>query len=152
MIDSTIPIESLLPHADNMVLIDRLIECGENFAVAEVGVLNADRFSGSQDQVPSWIGIEYMAQTIAAMAGKHARRDNESVKAGLLLGTRRYWCELASFTVGETLIVRVKELLRGDTGLASFECTIESADGAPLAKANLNVFQTDQTIDTSATP
>ena len=140
-------VEQLVPHAGNMVLIDRLVSYGEGAAIAEVDVRNDGRFSGNENQVPAWIGIEYMAQTIAAMAGAIGSEKGGSIKAGLLLGTRRYSCDVAAFDGGQTLTVKVEQWMHGDNGLAAFDCQILNAENVQLATAKLNVFQTDQTID-----
>ena len=82
------PIEQYLPHRGAMRLIDRLIEAGEEHAVAEVDVPDEGLFV-RDGSVPAWVGIEYMAQTIAAWAGARALRTGGSPKLGFLLGSRR---------------------------------------------------------------
>ena len=42
--------------------------------------------------VPGYVGLEYIAQTIAAHGGLRARAVGEPVRIGFLLGTRRYDC------------------------------------------------------------
>ena len=39
-------------------------------------------------QVPAWVGIEYMAQAIAAWAGCRARAAGKPPQLGFLLGSR----------------------------------------------------------------
>lgn len=137
-----IPVESLLPHSGNMVFIDQMNEVEETHATSTVVVRNNGLFSGPSDQVPAWVGIEYMAQTIAAWAGYHALSSNEKVKIGFLLGTRRYNSNIGFFKDGERLNVTVERILQGDNGLASFQCKITGSQA--LIEANLNVFQTDE--------
>lgn len=137
-----IPVESLVPHSGNMVFIDRMNEVEETHATSTVLVKNDGLFSGPHDQVPAWVGIEYMAQTIAAWSGFHASKNGENVKIGLLLGTRRYNSNVGFFKVGEQLTVNVKRILQGDNGMASFQCKITGSDA--LVEANLNVFESDE--------
>ena len=138
-------IEILVPHAGNMVLVSQLLSASDDEAKALVKVKNDGLFSGDQRKVPAWIGIEYMAQTIAAWAGYQAHQNNEPVKLGFLLGTRRYTSNVANFTVGDELTVSIKEIFQGDNGLAAFDCIItDSANVDTLLEASLNVFQSDE--------
>lgn len=139
-----IDVETLLPHAGNMVLVQQLIFADEENATATVLVKNDGLFSGPDTQVPAWVGIEYMAQTIAAWAGFHAHQQNEKVKLGFLLGTRKYTSNVGHFDVGQTLTVEIQMMMQGDNGLGAFSCKISSDD--ILVEANLNVFQSDDAI------
>ena len=66
-------IEAWMPHRGEMRLIDRLLVVDEVHAVAEVDV-PLDGLFVRDGQVAAWVGIEYMAQTVAAWAGARARR------------------------------------------------------------------------------
>src|SRR5262249_45980544 len=69
MIDtSAIPIGELLRHGPEMTLIDRLVSYDQQKSVAAVEIGPASRFFDG-DGVPGWVGIEYMAQAIAAHVG-----------------------------------------------------------------------------------
>lgn len=138
--------ESVVPHSGAMVLLDTITEHTETSLTAQVEITEHSMFAEGKG-VPSWVGIEYMAQAIAAFAGYHARLKNESVKIGFLVGTRRYETKYPSFTFGSTLSINVTEVLRTDNGMGVFECKIYSEDHAILAKANLNVFRPDDSED-----
>jgi predicted hotdog family 3-hydroxylacyl-ACP dehydratase len=120
-----------------MVLLDRIIECDDNSLSAEL-VVRDDGLLGNDKTVPAWVGIEYMAQAVAAYAGVMARRAGEPVKLGFLLGTRRYNSNVAEFKVGSTIKVRVEKIIQDDR-LGVFDCRIQG-DGV-LVTANLNVYQ-----------
>ena len=138
MIDfNTIDIAELIPHTGKMVLLDRIVSCGNNALSAEL-VVRDDGFLGNDKTVPAWVGIEYMAQTIAACAGIMAKQAGEPVKLGFLLGTRRYDSNVAEFKVGSTLTVYVEKIIQND-GLGAFECRIQGV-GVEVC-ANLNVYQ-----------
>lgn len=134
------PIESLIPHTNTMVLLQRLVDYGDDFLEATLEITPDSLFLNEQNQVPSWVGIEYMAQTIAAYAGVKAKQLGEEIKVGLLIGTRRFEAFRPAFDSGMHLTVRTAELHQEGSGLGVFECTISSGD-TPLAKANLNVYQ-----------
>lgn len=93
--------------------------------------------------LPAWVGIELMAQTIAAFGGCRARRANQPVKIGFLVGSRRYSASAAYFPIGACLQVAVQELISGDQGLSVFECQLQGLDAHSqiTASANINVFQ-----------
>jgi predicted hotdog family 3-hydroxylacyl-ACP dehydratase len=138
------PIASLVPHSASMLLLDRVTAADEETLQAEVAVTPHSLFAGA-DGVGSWIGIEYMAQAVAAYAGYHAARDSHSggrgrPGIGFLLGTRRYTASRGCFALGSILHIHVKRLLLAENGLGSFECFID--DGAErIASATLTVFQ-----------
>ena len=157
-------IQSLLPHSGVMVLLDRFIFADEERLCAEVAIRPDSLFMGA-DGVGSWVGVEYMAQAIAAFAGYRARIDDNPVKVGFLLGTRRYEASCGFFPLGAVLHILVKRLMQADNGLGSFECAIyDATDGVdemkrgtvagtlfdlagepdnvhPLVRATITVFQ-----------
>jgi predicted hotdog family 3-hydroxylacyl-ACP dehydratase len=142
---NNIDVAELIPHSGKMVLLDRIIEYDEHSLSAELIVRN-DGLLGNEKAVPAWVGIEYMAQTIAAYAGVMAKKAGEPVKLGFLLGTRSYNSNVAEFKVGSRLTVRVKQVIQDDT-LGVFDCEIyginhESDQDIQIeVSANLNVYQ-----------
>jgi predicted hotdog family 3-hydroxylacyl-ACP dehydratase len=142
------PIASLLPHSASMLLLDRVVAADADRLHAEVAITPHTLFADANG-VGSWIGIEYMAQAIAAFAGYHAHcthtgeqadGSNNPAKIGFLLGSRRYTANRDHFALGSTLQIHVQRLLQAENGLGSFDCFI--ADGEEhLASAILTVFQ-----------
>jgi predicted hotdog family 3-hydroxylacyl-ACP dehydratase len=96
--------------------------------------------------VGAWVGLEYMAQTIAAFAGYTAYARGEAVKPGFLLGARHYECTLAMFSPGSLLRVHVRRVLQSDNGLGSFQCHIEHEE-QEVATATLTVFQPADVVE-----
>ncbi|TWI66338.1 putative hotdog family 3-hydroxylacyl-ACP dehydratase [Pseudoduganella lurida] len=138
----TLPaISELLPHSGPMVLLDRLVSAGEDDLCAEVAIRADSMFCDGQS-VGSWVGIEYMAQAIAAHAGWLARQRGDGVKVGFLLGSRKYEAAVPAFTVGGVLRVFTHRALQGDNGLGAFECRIEE-QGRTVATATVTVYQPD---------
>lgn len=138
--DVSLPtIRSLVPHAGPMVLLDRLISVDQENLCAEVAIHPGSLFCGA-DGVGAWVGIEYMAQAIAAYAGHAAKLRGEPVKIGFLLGSRRYECSRPVFAVGSVLRVHVQRVLQSENGLGSFECHIDEMEQR-LATATVTVFQ-----------
>lgn len=140
---SDIAIAELIPHADNMILLDRLIQADINGAVAELTVRNDGLFSAQPD-VPAWVGIELMAQAIAAWAGYKAKKRNLPVKVGFLIGTRRYQSQVHAFKAGSILTIHIQRIFHDEGGLASFDCEIKDSSASILVSANINVYQPDE--------
>ncbi len=142
-------IASLVPHGGPMLLLDRLISADADNLVAQVTIGAASQFFDGAG-VGSWVGIEYMAQAIAAHAGYAALRRGAPVKVGFLLGARRYEVKRARFALGSVLHVHVHRALQGENGLGAFECRIEEIGPAPLAdvaSATVTVFQPENVQD-----
>jgi predicted hotdog family 3-hydroxylacyl-ACP dehydratase len=134
-------IRELVPHSGAMVLLDRVLSADAENLCAEVTIHAGSVFYDAPSAgVGSWVGIEYMAQAIAAHAGYLARLAGAPVKIGFLLGARRYEAQLPLFVDGSVLQVHVQQALQGENGLGAFECRIEMA-GAVLAQATITVFQ-----------
>jgi predicted hotdog family 3-hydroxylacyl-ACP dehydratase len=124
-----------------MLLLDRVVAADAEMLSAEVTIRADSQFCDGAE-VGAWVGIEYMAQAIAAHAGYCAQLRGEPVKVGFLLGSRRYQSEVPAFGVGAVLTVRVQRALQGENGLGAFDCSI-AQDGvdAILASALVTVFQ-----------
>lgn len=131
-------VSELLPHSGPMVLIGEPVASGDNWAEAGVRIGEDSQFYRPGHGVPSWVGVEYMAQTIALYAGISAKKNGQDVKIGLLLGTRRYEVKTDYFHLGNLLRTRA-DIVWQDAQMAVFECHID--DGERLAEAQLNVFQ-----------
>lgn len=132
------PIAELVPHAGAMCLLDRVIAAGGERLSAEV-VVPAQGLFSRDGGVGAWVGIEYMAQAVAAWAGWQARAAGEAPRIGLLLGTRRYRCGVPGFAAGQRLQIDIERAYQADNGLGQFDCRIQ-ADGVELASATLTVF------------
>ena len=140
-------IRSVVPHEGQMVLLDELVTAEGDDLCAELTITPATVFADA-DGVGSWIGVEYMAQAIAAHAGYAAHLRGEPAKVGFLLGARRYDCAVPRFAMGSVLLVHVHRALQGDNGLGAFDCRIvERASAAVLATATITVFQPDNVRD-----
>lgn len=138
-LDPSLSVADLVPHRGSMSWLDRVISVDAERVVAEADLRDASFFM-RDGQLPSWIGIEYMAQAIAAWAGNRARQQGRSITLGFLVGTRRYEVQRQSFKVGDRLRIEAHCELMGSNGLGMFSCRI-LVDGAVAASANLSVFE-----------
>ena len=103
-------------------------------------------FSESLNGVANYVCIEYMAQSIAALAGVEATMQNQPIQVGFLLGSRKLQMHIPYFVNGESYRVQVSRLYQEDTGLAVFDCAIFH-DQTLVASANVNVFQPDDAAE-----
>jgi predicted hotdog family 3-hydroxylacyl-ACP dehydratase len=133
-------IAEVLPHAGAMLLLDELLEHGEQHVTCAVHIDERTRFCDPVRGVPSWVGLEYMAQTMCAFSGIEEVRAGLKPSIGLLLGSRRYRSEVDFFAPGSHLRVRADLQLRDDNDLVAFLCTIH--DGSrELARGDVKAYR-----------
>jgi predicted hotdog family 3-hydroxylacyl-ACP dehydratase len=132
------PIEALLPHRAGMLLIDRLLECGEGSVRASAEVREGAWYLEAH-QMPAWIALELMAQTVAACVGYGRREQGLPPVQGYLLGTRRFRSVRPGFPVGCTLEIVADRQYQEPSGIGAFECRVELG-GERVADATLTVF------------
>ena len=139
----TLPdIRTLVPHAGPMVLLDSLVSVDADNLCAAVAITERTMFCRN-GEVGSWVGIEYMAQAIAAHAGWLALQEGAPIRIGFLLGSRRYECTVPAFAQGTILHVHVHMEIKNENGLGAYQCRIEDAShpGQVLAQGTITVFQ-----------
>lgn len=133
------PISELVPHAGDMILLDVIDRFDAQSLAARLSVKAGGLFSQADGSLPAWVGVEIMAQAVAAFAGCQARQLGQPVELGFLLGTRNYQCNVERFPEGAELEIRVVCSLQDDNGMGVFECHI---DGPGIcAEARLNVYR-----------
>ncbi len=136
----TTRVVDLLPHDPPMVLIDEMICAGELQSQCRVSITSQSLFLEANG-VPAFVGIEYMAQAVAAHAGLLAKRRGEAVKVGFLLGTPKLNIHQPYFHLGRSYLVDVSEDW-GDDELMRFACRItDELSGTLIQETGLNVFQ-----------
>lgn len=121
-------IAQVLPHEGRMLLLDELFEYGQEHVVAAVEIRPDSVLCEPGRGVPSWVGLEYMAQTVAAFSGVEEVRLGMKPRIGLLLGTRNYQAKVPYFPIGARLVVRGEMLIRGEDDLVAFACEIRCGD------------------------
>ena len=135
-------LHELIPHRKPMLLLSSVVELGDNFSTAEIIISNFSSFFMQAKGVPSWIGIEYMGQTAALIAGYQLQQGTVTPHVGLLLGTRKYEAFTPWFNEGDVLLVSCKEIAVVGQELATFQCDIRSkSNGVLYATAKLSVFR-----------
>ncbi|WP_144111831.1 hotdog family protein [Paraburkholderia sp. BCC1886] len=136
------PIEAIIPHRGTMLLIDAVERC-DTTSLSARATVHADAWYADPEAggaMPAWIGIELMAQAIAAHVALCAMQSGGRARPGVLLGSRNYTAHRPNFAAGARLLIQITELLRSEAGHGAYECTIH--DGELLcADAVIKVFQ-----------
>ena len=135
------PLAELLPHARPMRLLERALAHDGEHTVCLALPAASTLFQQAGGELPSWLGIEYMAQCAAAHGGLLARVLGEPPSAGLLVGSRRLVFRCRTFAPDVPLRISARlAAARGDT--LAFDCAVEDpAGGPPLVEGRLNVLR-----------
>ena len=139
------PLAELIPHAGDMILIDQVLAFDEEQIQTCLTVRAGGLFNEADGSLPAWVGVELMAQSVAAFAGCQARSKGDAVKLGFLLGSRKFECNVAHFPAGSELNIHAVRSLQDDSGMGVFECTLTGPDVNAFAR--LNVYCPPNTAD-----
>jgi predicted hotdog family 3-hydroxylacyl-ACP dehydratase len=123
-----------------MSLLTTIVDYGDDWLSAEVHITPDSVFADDRG-VPAWIGLEYMAQAIAAYGGREERERGGAPKIGFLLGTRKYLCDTDSFPFGQKLLIIVRPEMSAESGIQVFNCILQGQGLS--ASAVVNVFLPD---------
>ena len=138
-LNHTSSVDDLVPHRGDMSWLDTVVSANQDEVVAEATV-RPDSFFVRDGALPIWVGVEFMAQAVAAWAGHRGRQHGRVARIGFLLGTRRFDAHRQALRVGDRLRIEARCELMGDNGLGMFACRI-LVDGELVAQANLSVFE-----------
>ncbi|GAC13139.1 ApeP family dehydratase [Aliiglaciecola lipolytica] len=131
-------LSEFVPHSGKMCLLDEIVDFGDGWLKAKVHIKPDSMFVEKQG-VSAIIGIEYLAQAVAAYAGSKERKSGLKPKLGFLLGCRKYQSTTDYFPMGSILNIEVKLEMEADNGLNVFNAHL-TGEGVQ-ASAKLNVFQ-----------
>ena len=132
-------LEELLPHDHPMILIDSAWADSTAGFSSSVRISEDSAFFEPSRGVPSYVGIEYIAQTVAALVGLESRRAGKEVRLGYLLGTRRFQATVSYFTLGERLTTRVAAEFESG-GLAKYRGEICNDAGKRLVETSVTLY------------
>lgn len=132
----------LIPHREPMLLVNRLLEVNDVSAEAMVLIDEQTPFFEKDKGVPTWIGLEYMGQTSALIAGYQLQKGAVEPHLGFLMGSRKYQTSSSYFQADKALRVHCQEAVLVGDSLATFNCIISDYDsGDEIASAMLSVFR-----------
>ena len=140
----------LLPHSGRMVLLDCITDYSDHHLTATAHI-HENHILLHNNRLPCLLGMEIMAQGIAALVGCHAVNAGKPIQLGFLLGTRKLNLFADSLPVHTQLLIKVQESVSDATGFGVFDCELHwtnapeadrphlPADGL-LIQASLNVY------------
>ncbi len=136
-----IDIQNLIPHRYPMILIDKVLSVEEDKIRCEVKI-RRDSFLCENNRVPSYLGVEYIAQSIAAFGGAQNYEKTRAPQVGFLLGVRGYKSSRSYFNVGEVLTTQVRaKFFEGSLGSFSGDIFI---DGKHIVRTDMTTFRPDE--------
>jgi len=138
------PIEDLVPHRGQSLLLDCVLEHDDESTVARVVVGSRKCLEKADGTIAPWAVLEYMSQCIAAHESLLAKDGRGSRTPGYLTAAVGVRLHRSCFEAGEQLRVRTRRT-RGRLGLGVFShfCTIhqesEAGKGSLLAEGRLTI-------------
>ncbi len=136
----------LLPQTGDMRVLEHVLAHDPRVTLCEARI--GPRTPLCEDAAaPAWLGIELLAQCMAAHGGL-AVQGGRRPRRGFLVGSRRIELRTRAFRSGERLWVRA-EHVRGEVGLVAFRCALGTgaAPGSDaetqaraLVRGSLNAF------------
>jgi predicted hotdog family 3-hydroxylacyl-ACP dehydratase len=132
-------VEDLVPHRGRMLLLDTIDGYGLDWLRAGV-VARRDNLFAQADGVPSWVGIEFMAQAASAFGGIEQVQRGEKPSIGLLIGSRYYRAVQTFIPFDTKLDVLAQIAMRDAEDFAAYDCTL-SADSELIAECTLKAYR-----------
>jgi predicted hotdog family 3-hydroxylacyl-ACP dehydratase len=131
---------TVLAHRPPNLLLEAVLEVDDQRCRSRVRVDPGAWYAGPDGSAPGWLGLEWMAQTVAAFSGSCHAGEGRPPRPGYLLGTRLYRCDRPTFPGGAVLEVEAVVQYADPAGLSAFQCEIRQ-DGARVAQAVLTVYE-----------
>lgn len=138
------PIEGLVPHRGDSLLLDCVLEHDDENTVARVVVGSRKCLARADGTIAPWVVLEYMSQCVAAHESLMVADDSGSSTPGYLTAAVGVQLHRSHFEVGEQLRVQTRRT-RGRLGLGVFShfCTIhresETGEASLLAEGRLTI-------------
>ncbi|MGN0901737.1 MAG: hypothetical protein ACI4M9_00500 [Succinivibrio sp.] len=134
--------EHYLPHRPPMVLIDKIEDVGDDYAVLLCEVNDSSVLAPfiTDKGLPGFIILELFSQAVGIWSGYHSiKNDGDIPPLGMVLGGREIYCKDRYFPYGSTLKIKVTRIM-DDGKLASFDGELTCSNGTD-AKGRVNVIR-----------
>jgi predicted hotdog family 3-hydroxylacyl-ACP dehydratase len=134
------PVRELLPHRGRAVLLGAVLAHDATSTTCSVDPDGGGLYRDDDGSIPAWVGLEYMAQAIAAHGGLVDREAGTPTRPGFFLGSRRLAFATGRFAKGQALEVTARHL-RGSAGMLAFDCSVrEAGHEEPVVSGVLTVY------------
>lgn len=137
-------IEQLVPHSGKMLLLDRIKSYDlQGLQIdTEVDIQENSMFYDTDIKgIPTWVGFEYMAQSISALSGIYGKLNGQKPKLGFIMSINNYKAETPFFPEGATLSIHVQQVMRMDMAV-TFDGYIQ-INNQKIATATLNTVEVE---------
>lgn len=139
--------ENLLIHGNDIVLIDRVIECQQDFIIVNANLREdlpyLDTYNGKK-VFRTYKGIEMMAQSLGCLYYINmAILGDERAKIGFILGSRKFEIFIPYVEYNKELFIETRLSVQNNDGFGVYDSTIyagEINDENIIARANLSVL------------
>lgn len=135
-------VKKYLMHADDIVLIDEVIEFKQGSIVSLTYIKPSTAFL-ENGELAIHKSIEMIAQTLGVYQGKLAELAGKKPRLGFLLGCRKFHIYVSSLKIGDKVQIVAKESLQDEAGFGVYDCELFANDKLGV-KASLNVFSPDE--------
>lgn len=139
-------IKDLIPHRGCNLLLEKVLQADSASITASGQVPPSGWYLEQDKTMPSWIGIELMAQAIAAHIGLENQQRGGPVRPGMLIGCKSFEILAPGLGISEKFCVRAETIYRDDNGFAAYDCVVSGTAGA-MAKATLKAYQPENFKD-----
>jgi thioester dehydrase family protein len=144
MPDLTCPITDiapLVPHSGKMIMLDKILDFGTDFLIAEMEV-RPDNVFLRGERLPSFLGAEIMAQGVAAWDGCKCAQLGKPIGLGYWLGSRKLSIHRPYIAMGSKLRIQIKLSIEDASGFGVFDCQLIDANSQQIiVEGALNVFR-----------
>lgn len=123
-----------------MILLDTIIDHGDDWLEAYVSHSKHCLFADHLGRIPTWVGLEYICQAVAALEGIGRLRNGAAIIPGAVMGAKSLLTSQPYFLTQQAVRVRIQEEIRGETTLAVYSGIIADDDGQALVTSTVKVI------------
>jgi predicted hotdog family 3-hydroxylacyl-ACP dehydratase len=135
---------ALLPHKGKMFLLSRLRAYD-----LERGILSGEYditgdclfYNPALGGIPSWVGVELMAQSISALSGLKGRLKGKKPNPGFILSVSNMRIDIPVLKAGTTAVITIRQDCQMDTIYTFYG--VVAAEGKEAVEAKLTVMEVD---------
>jgi predicted hotdog family 3-hydroxylacyl-ACP dehydratase len=137
---------TLIPHKGKMVLLSRIldIDIAKRMVLSEFDIDSSCIFYDKSLQgIPSWVGFECIAQSIAALSGMDGQLNNIPAKSGMILSLTNLI--IKKQVLSSTITIKVVEDYNANP-VFTFDCTVISG-GDEVLTTKITVIELNNIED-----
>ncbi|CZE49326.1 hypothetical protein [Campylobacter geochelonis] len=135
-------IDTLLPHSNDMIMIDEIVEISPEQITAKRLIKEGDVYV-SDAKLAGFAMLELMAQTIGAYAGYYAKTNGAKPTLGFLIGSRKFDILKDGIEVGVCVHIKAVCSIQDESGFGVWDGEIYDQKQI-YATAKLSVLSPNQ--------